>query len=65
VERVEHLDFLGAVTLVLMGSKAAVFLEQPAALIEDQKRVLTIEAFSAWFANRITQVADPTARSGP
>jgi hypothetical protein len=48
-----------------MGSKAAVFLEQPAAPIEDQKRVLTIEAFSAWFANRITQVADPTARSGP
>jgi hypothetical protein len=45
--------------LVLMGSKAVVFLEQPAAPIEDQKRVLTIEAFSAWFANRITQVAGP------
>ena len=40
--------------LVLMGSKAVVFLEQPAAPIEDQKRVLTVEAFSAWFANRIT-----------
>jgi hypothetical protein len=38
--------------LVLMGSKAVVFLEQPAAPIEDQKRVLTIEAFYAWFPNR-------------
>jgi len=43
--------------LVLMGSKAVVFLEQPAAPLEDQKRVLTIEAFSAWLANRTTQVA--------
>jgi hypothetical protein len=40
-----------------LGSKAVVFLEQPAAPLEDQKRVLTIEAFSAWLANRTTQVA--------
>ena len=43
--------------LVLMGSKAVVFLEQPLAPLEDHKRVLTIEAFSAWLANRTTQVA--------
>jgi hypothetical protein len=48
--------------LVLMGSKAVVFLEQPAAPIEDQKRVLTVEAFSAWFANRITQVVGPDGK---
>jgi hypothetical protein len=47
------------------GLKGCGLLEQSAAPIEDQKRVLTIEAFSAWFADRITQVAGPTARSGP
>jgi Family of unknown function (DUF5906) len=41
--------------LVLMGSKAVVFLERPDALIEDQQRMLTIEAFNAWFANRFTE----------
>ena len=48
--------------LVLMGSKAVVFLEQSAAPIEDQKRVLTVEAFSAWFANRINQVVAPDGK---
>lgn len=43
--------------LVLMGSKAVVFFEQPKAAIEDQKRVLSLEAFAAWFANRFTEVA--------
>jgi len=42
--------------LVLMGSKAVVFLDQPKAMIEDQKRVLTVEAFNAWFSNRFTEV---------
>jgi Family of unknown function (DUF5906) len=44
--------------LVLMGSKAVVFLERPDALIEDQQRMLTIDAFNAWFANRFTERRD-------
>jgi hypothetical protein len=44
--------------LVLMGSKAVVFLEQPEAMIEDQKRMLSIDAFKAWFANRFTERVD-------
>jgi Family of unknown function (DUF5906) len=44
--------------LVLMGSKAVIFLERPDALIEDQQRMLTIEAFNAWFANRFTERRD-------
>lgn len=44
--------------LVLMGSKAVVFREQPDAPIEDQQRMLTIEAFRAWFANRFTERID-------
>ncbi len=50
---VEHLNKEFA--LVLMGSKAVVFLEQPEAMIEDQKRMLSLDAFSAWFANRFTE----------
>src|SRR5262245_29207517 len=38
--------------LVLLGSKAVVFLEQPRAPIEDQKRILTLDAFKAWFSNK-------------
>lgn len=41
--------------LVLMASKAVVFFEQPAAPIENRKRVLSLDAFRAWFANRFTQ----------
>lgn len=42
--------------LVLMGSKAVVYLEQPDAPVEDQQRVLTLEAFRAWFSNRWTEI---------
>ncbi|MBS7698757.1 MULTISPECIES: primase-helicase family protein [unclassified Chelatococcus] len=42
--------------LVLMGSKAVVFLEQPNAPIEDVQRVLTLDALRAWFANRWTEI---------
>ena len=41
--------------LVLMGSKAVVFRSQPDALLEDQQRMLSIEAFNAWFSNRFTE----------
>lgn len=44
--------------LVLMGSKAVVFLIQPGAPIKDQQRVLSLGAFEAWFANKFTEVAD-------
>jgi len=44
--------------LVLMGAKAVIFLEQPLAPIEDQKRMLSIDAFKAWHANRFTQRVD-------
>lgn len=42
--------------LVLLGSKSVIFHEQPAAMIEDQKRMLSIEGFSNWFLNRFTQI---------
>jgi len=43
--------------LVLMGSKAVVFLEQPGVrLIEDEKRILTLDAFNAWFRNTWTEI---------
>jgi hypothetical protein len=42
--------------LVLMGSKAVVVKEQPAGPVEDRVRVLSIEAFRAWFSNRPTEV---------
>jgi hypothetical protein len=42
--------------LVLMGSKAVIYLEQPNAPVEDQQRVLTLDAFKAWFANRYTEI---------
>lgn len=41
--------------LVLLGSKAVIYLEQPDAPIEDQQRVLSTEAFNAWFKNRYTE----------
>jgi hypothetical protein len=40
---------------VLVGGKAVIFVEQPQAPIEDQKRMLSIDAFKAWFSNRFTQ----------
>ena len=48
--------------LVLMGSKAVVFLEQPTAMIEDQKRMLSLDAFNAWFANRFPERIDRSGR---
>lgn len=45
--------------LVLMGSKAVVMHEQPLAPIEDRRRVLSIEAFQAWFRNRFTTIYPP------
>jgi hypothetical protein len=41
---------------VLMGSKAVIFFEYPDAVVEDQKRILTLEAFSAWFLNTSTEL---------
>jgi hypothetical protein len=42
--------------LVLMGSKAVIFHEQPGAWIEDEKRMLEVGSFNKWFENRFTQV---------
>jgi hypothetical protein len=44
--------------LVLQGSKAVIYMEQPNAPVEDQQRVLTLEAFHAWHANRYTEIVD-------
>lgn len=41
--------------LVLMGSKAVIIHEQDNGPIEDRVRVLTVDAFRAWFLNRYTQ----------
>jgi hypothetical protein len=43
-------------SLVLLGSKAVVFMDQPKAPVDDQQRVLKIEAFNAWFSNKFTEV---------
>ncbi|WP_243368880.1 primase-helicase family protein [Microvirga solisilvae] len=42
--------------LVLMGSKAVIYLDQPSAPVEDQQRVLTLDAFKAWYSNRYTEI---------
>jgi hypothetical protein len=42
--------------LVLMGSKAVVIRELPDARLEDRVRILSIEAFRAYFGNRFTQI---------
>lgn len=42
--------------MVLMGSKAVIIRETPNGPIEDRFRVLSIEAFNAWFSNRMTAV---------
>lgn len=44
--------------LVLQGSKAVIYMEQESAPVEDQQRVLTLEAFHAWHANRYTEIVD-------
>ena len=48
--------------MVLLGSKAVIFLEKSGAPIEDQQRVLTREAFYAWFSNRYTEIRDAVGR---
>ena len=42
--------------LVLIGSKAVIIREMPRAKVEDRVRILSIEAFRAYFANMFTQV---------
>ena len=42
--------------LVLWGGRAVVIKEQPAGPIEDRVRVLSIEAFDHWFANKFTEI---------
>jgi hypothetical protein len=44
--------------LVLMGSKAVVVREQKDGPIEDRLKVLSIESFRAWYANRFTTIRD-------
>ncbi len=44
--------------LVLMGSKAVVVREQPDAAVEDRVRILSMEAFVAYHANRFCQYID-------
>lgn len=42
--------------LVLMGTKAVVVKERPSGPIEDRVRILSLEAFYAWFANQFTEI---------
>lgn len=42
--------------LVMMGSKAVVFVDQPAAPIEDAKRIWALEAFHSYFSNKFTEI---------
>lgn len=43
-------------SLVLLGAKAVIYVEQPDAPLDDQQRILGMEGFNAWFANRFTEV---------
>jgi hypothetical protein len=45
--------------LVLIGSKAVVMRERDDVPIEDTTRVLSLDAFMAWFANKLTEVYGP------
>ncbi len=42
-------------SLVLLGSKAVVFMDQPEAPADDQQRVLTLDALGISFANKFTE----------
>jgi hypothetical protein len=42
--------------LVLWGGRAVVVRERPDGPIEDRVRVLSVEAFDQWFANRFTEI---------
>jgi hypothetical protein len=43
-------------SLVLLGSKAVVMMDQPDAPVDDQQRILNLESFHAWHANKFTEV---------
>lgn len=60
VEKMNH-DW----ALVLMGAKAAVVHEQPDGPIEDRLRVLSVEAFNAWFANKFVERIQPDGKTKP
>lgn len=49
-------------SLVLMGSKAVVVKELRTGPIDDRQRVLTLEAFSAWYSNRFTEIIDASGK---
>jgi hypothetical protein len=51
--------------LVLMGSKSVIFYEKPTAMIEDQKRMLAVDAFHNWHANRFTQICGSDGKIKP
>jgi hypothetical protein len=51
VERMNH-----EYALVVLGSKAVVIKEQSRGPIEDRARILSLEAFRAWFANEFTEI---------
>jgi Family of unknown function (DUF5906) len=42
--------------LVLMGSNAVVYHERPEAQLDERKRILSLQAFNAWLANRFTEM---------
>ena len=48
--------------LVTWGSKAVVTKERTDGPIEDRTRILSLEAFRAWFANEFTEVATPDGK---
>jgi len=48
--------------LVLMGSKAVIVHEQTTGPIEDRVRVLTLDAFRAWFLNTRTEYLGPDGK---
>lgn len=48
--------------LVLMGSKAVIVHEQSTGPIEDRVRVLTLDAFRAWFLNTRTEYIGPDGK---
>ena len=48
--------------LVLLGSKAVIFREKPDAPLDDQQRILALEAFHAWFSNRFTEIVDASGK---
>lgn len=49
--------------LVLAGAKAVVVKEQPSGPIEDRVRMISLEAFNAWFANCPTEYLAPDGQS--